>query len=135
MAMASINKIHILNNPKIKQGGIRMKKLAFLLVGLITIGIFSSCTVRTTVAPNPSTRVTVKADYGVLKGLVKITDGDNLYLIVDPDCKCRRSYKIKGKHKLKLRKYRNRTVEVEGYIKNYSPWSGEIEVIKIKKIW
>jgi len=111
-----------------------MNKIFTFTLGLISIFVISSCTVRTTMS-TPNTSVSVRATYGVLKGVVEVHDRDNLYIVVDPKCKCRRSYKVRGRYRYKLKKYRNRNVKVEGYIKNKTPWSGEIEVIKIKEIY
>ncbi len=70
------------------------------------------------------------SNYSRLEGLVEIK-GNEVFITVNPNCKCRRSFKVVGSKKEELKRLNGLFVEVEGYIKNYTPWSGEILVKKI----
>ncbi len=73
---------------------------------------------------------TVNKEYTRIEGLVERI-GDDIFITVNPDCKCRKSYKVIGDKKEELKKVIGMFVEVEGYVKSFTPWSGEIEVKKI----
>jgi hypothetical protein len=73
-------------------------------------------------------------EYGTLNGKVEVNEKENLvYIVVNPDCKCRASYQVEGRYKDDIKKYKGKNILVEGYIKRFSPWSGEIVVEKIIK--
>ncbi|RUM58621.1 MAG: hypothetical protein DSY60_01425 [Persephonella sp.] len=73
----------------------------------------------------------ISKNYRRIQGVVKKTFQGDIFIIINPDCKCRRSFKVIGSKKEELKKLNGLFVEVEGYIKEYTPWSGEILVEKI----
>ncbi len=70
------------------------------------------------------------AKHARLRGLVEVK-GDDVFITVNPDCKCRKSFKVIGSKKEELKKLNGLFVEVEGITKEFTPWSGEIFVKKI----
>ncbi len=62
-----------------------------------------------------------------LEGIVEVYK-DDVYIVVNPDCKCRRSYKVLGRFKNVIMELKGETIRVRGRIKKFSPWSGEIYV-------
>ncbi len=108
-----------------------MKKyLIFLLIPLFTM---VSCGNSINNSSNETILQKEGYEYKTLNGRVEINEAEDLvYIVVNPDCKCRESYQVKGKYKDEIKKYKGKNVSVEGYIKRFSPWSGEIIVEKIK---
>ncbi len=68
--------------------------------------------------------------YSRLEGLVEVK-GNDVFITVNPDCKCRRSFKVVGEKREELKRLNGLFVEVKGNVKEYTPWSGEILVKKI----
>ena len=68
-----------------------------------------------------------------IEGLVEVY-GDDVYIVINPDCKCRKSLKVLGDKKEELKKLKGLFVEVEGDVKFKTPWSGEIIVEKIFRL-
>ncbi len=62
-----------------------------------------------------------------LEGVVEVYR-DDVYIVVNPECKCRRSYKVLGRYRDVIRELKGETIRVRGRIKKFSPWSGEIYV-------
>ena len=65
-----------------------------------------------------------------LDGVVEVYKND-VYIVVNPTCRCRQSYRVLGDYKDVLKEYAGREVRVFGKVKRFSPWSGEIYVEKI----
>jgi len=110
-----------------------MKKTIFPLIitaFLLPISCVNSSTVK-------NNEVNIPADYQYKKitGKVELSnDGKNVYIVVNPDCRCRISYLVVGDNINLVKKYNGKTVTVEGYLKNKTPWSGEIIVERIIKV-
>jgi len=65
-----------------------------------------------------------------LDGVVEVYKG-NVYIVVNPACRCRQSYLVLGDLKYKVRRYTGKEVVVIGKIKKTTPWSGKILVEEI----
>ncbi len=70
-----------------------------------------------------------ESDIRVVEGKVEV-NGDNVYIVENPDCKCRVSYKVLGDIKDELKKLEGKIIKVKGKIKKFTPWSGTIEIVK-----
>jgi len=109
-----------------------MKKFIVLPLSVsISILLFSSCLSTTSAKDNTEEQTISKEnyEYGEIVGIVEVS-GENIYIVVNPDCKCRSSYLVKGEYADKIKEYEGKNVSAKGYIKRYTPWSAEIIVEK-----
>ena len=65
-----------------------------------------------------------------LNGVVEVYKG-SVYVVVEPNCRCRQSYKVLGDYKNILKRYAGHKIRVFGKVKRFSPWSGEIYIERI----
>ena len=107
----------------------------FLLLFIIifsSLFIINSCKAKD-LKTNSQNYQLENSRYERVEGLVEVY-GDEVYIVINPNCKCRRSLKVIGDKKEKLKNLNGLFVEVEGYIKLKTPWSGEITVEKIYRL-
>jgi len=72
----------------------------------------------------------IQGEQKVLEGVVEIYKG-GVYIIVNPSCRCRESYRVLGGYKKVLKNYVGKKVKIRGKVKKFSPWSGEVYVEKV----
>lgn len=72
----------------------------------------------------------IKGEQKELEGVVEVYKG-NVYIVVNPACRCRESYRVLGRYKKVLKSYAGKKVKVKGKVKRLSPWSGEVYVEKV----
>ena len=106
-----------------------IKNFLIIISLLISSQFYVSCNANTKKIDNIQ-NINKNYKFERIEGLVEVK-GQNVYIVVNPDCKCRKSYKVLGDKKEKLKKLKGLFVEVEGFVKDLTPWSAEILVKKI----
>ena len=69
----------------------------------------------------------------IIEGLVEVYNNKEVYIVEKWRSRSRRSYRVKNMVE-KIASYKGKIVKVEGKIRRYSPFSGEIHVDKIVSV-